>query len=436
MAALRAYLKPGDLLLVLIFVPLALSFDRLSARFGDDLGDSLLMVGRGCGILGLSMILTAGIVSIRIPRLDRAFGGLTRLWKLHHLLGFGGFVLVFVHVELIALSALPISRELPARVLFPALSSTSVWLGWLALLALTVFLAPSFKFFGPPRYQGWKLLHMIAAPTGLLLAVLHATGFGAQSTVWWVIGAMAVASVAWRRIGSRLTGRLPYTVVSIEKLAPDVVQISLQPERHALHYRPGQFIYMTPTDTGLQSGRLEEHPYSLSSSPHEGLLRLGIKDLGDASRSLQQLRPTTAVWIEGPYGDFFARHYPERGQLWLGGGIGITPMVGGARAIASEGNAGPGGVHLVYLADSMERAYYRTVLLDCVRQAEGLELTEHYFSSEGPLTPAFLEKHCPDFREREAYLCGPPPMLAYLRRVLKSEGITGSRIHSEEFTFL
>ncbi len=394
------------------------------------------MVGRGCGILGLSMILTAGIVSVRIPRLDRAFGGLTRLWKLHHLLGFGGFVLVFAHVELIALSALPISRDLPARTLFPSLSSTSVWLGWLGLLALTIFLAPSFKFFGPPRYQGWKLLHMIAAPSALLLAVLHATGLGPQSSVWWVFGGMAVVSVVWRRVGSKLVGRQPYTVVGVERLAPDVVEITLRPERRALHFRAGQFIYMTPTDPSLQAGHLQEHPFSLSSSPDDGLLRVGIKDLGDASHAYQQLSPKTAVWIEGPYGDFFARSYPDRAQIWLGGGIGITPMVGGARGTASRMDAESGGVHLIYLADSLDRAYYRTALLDCVRQAVGLEVTEHYFSQDGPVSAAFLEKHCPDFREREAYLCGPPPMLAYLRRVLKSEGVPGSRIHSEEFTFL
>lgn len=59
-------------------------------------------------------------------------------------------------------------------------------------------------------------------------------------------------------------------------------------------------------------------------------LRFGIKDLGDASHALQTVTPETRVLIEGPYGEFFERRFPQRDMLWLGGGIGITPFVGGA----------------------------------------------------------------------------------------------------------
>ncbi len=436
MSTFRAYIKPGDPLFLAVLIPLALAWSRLSHRFGDDLGDSLLTVGRAAGILGLTMILTAGILSVRVPKIDRAFGGLTRLWKLHHMLGFAGFVLVLVHVELVAISALPISRELPAQILFPSLSSTSVWFGWLALIGLTVFLAPSFKFFGPPRYQGWKLIHMVTAPSALLLAVLHATGLSPQPDVWWVIGALAVVSVGWRRVGSRLAGRLQYTVEGVVSLAPDIVEISLRPTGRTLHYQAGQFVYVTPTDPSLTAGRLEEHPFSIASSPDDEVLRIGIKALGDASHALQALSPGSTVWIEGPYGDFFGRNFPERGELWLGGGIGITPMVGGARALVTAGAASSNSVFLFYLADSAERAYYRKVLLDCAEEAATLELIEHYFSQEGVMTAEFIAKHCPDFREREVYLCGPLPMLAHFRRILKDHGVPGSRIHSEEFTFL
>jgi predicted ferric reductase len=435
--SLRAYLKPGDfLLLALVFAPLLLAESRLSPMIGDDVGDSLLAVGRASGILGLSMILLAGCLSVRLPGFDALFGGLTRLWKLHHLLGFGGFVLVFAHVELLAISALPISRELPARILFPSSSSTSTWIGWLALVALTIFLVPSFKFFGPPRYQGWKFVHMVAAPSALCLAFVHAVELSPDESVWWGLGFLAAGSVAWRRVGSKLVGRLLYKVDGVENLAPDVVEISLRPVRHGLHFEAGQFVYVTPTDRQLEFGLHEEHPFSLSSAPRDERIRLGIKDLGDATHALQRLHLDSVVWVEGPYGKFFARDFPRRGQLWLGGGIGITPMVGGARAMAASGTAPPGGVHLFYLADSAERAYYLPSLFDCARRAEGLQLTQHYFTKEGVMTAGFLARHCPDFVEREVYVCGPQPMLAHLRCLLKKQGVPGARIHSEEFTFL
>ena len=42
------------------------------------------LAGRVCGAAGLACLLLAGAISVRVPGFDRAFGGLTRLWKLHH----------------------------------------------------------------------------------------------------------------------------------------------------------------------------------------------------------------------------------------------------------------------------------------------------------------------------------------------------------------
>lgn len=428
---------PGDLLiLALVLAPTALVWSRLSRSFGDDVGTSLLAIGRGAGIFGLALALVAGAASVRLPHFDGLFGGLTRLWKLHHTLAFFGFLLVLFHTWLIGFSALPISRDLPAKILFPSLSSTATWLGWLAVLAMLAFLAPSFKFFGHPDYQKWKWLHMAAAPAALLLAFLHVRSMAPESGVWWLLGGLAAGSVGWRRVGSRLVARRSYTVSAVEPLARDVVEISLRADGRRLAYKPGQFVYLTPAGHELSAGRGEEHPFSLSSAPQEEMLRLGIKDLGNASHALQSLTPGARVQVEGPFGSFFERTFPDRGQVWLGGGIGITPIVGAVRSLSHAGVAPAGGVHVFYLADSRERAYYRDALLAATDGTRGLTVTEHYFSREGAMTPEFLARHCPDFATREAYICGPPAMLAHLRRVLRRSGVPGARIRSEEFTFL
>jgi predicted ferric reductase len=436
MSVIRTWLKPGDLLLLaLLLAPLALSWTRLTETIGEDTSDSLAALARVSGVLGLAMILLAGALSVRVPGFDRAFGGLTRLWQVHHFLGFGGLVLVMAHVLLLAASALPISRTLPVEVLFPSLDSVDVWLGWLALAALMIFLAPSFKFFGPPDYQRWKWLHIITAPTALVLALAHTLLLTPDAAAWWAIGGLAVASVVWRRVGSRLISRQPYTITAVQPLAADVVEISLRPEGRAIGYAPGQFVYLTPNDPALAAGRNEEHPYTISSAPGDSL-RLGIKDLGDATHALQNVAVGTRVWIEGPYGDFLARLFPQRGQLWLGGGIGITPFVGGARALKQAQSAPTESVHLVYLADSRERAYYREEIEAAAKDTAGLDVTEHYFQKEGPISAEFLAQNCPDFAQREVYICGPAPMLAHLRRLLRKQGVSRVRIHCEEFALL
>ena len=51
-----------------------------------------------------------------------------------------------------------------------------------------------------------------------------------------------------------------------------------------------------------------------------------IKGLGDYTRRLpKQLFPGQMVTVEGPYGRFDFRGDCPR-QLWLAGGIGITPL--------------------------------------------------------------------------------------------------------------
>jgi predicted ferric reductase len=433
----RSWLKPGDVVVALtVLAPLIVAWPRLAPFFGPDPANWVTGIVRATGILGLAMILVAGALSARLPRIDRWFGGLTRLWQLHHLLGFGGLILILLHVLALAFGGLQISLFLAVATLFPPLADIEVWIGWLALAGLLVFLAPSFKFFGQPHYQTWKLLHSVVAPATLVMALLHALPFSIQSASWWVLGALAVGSVVWRQIGARLVVRRAYAVASTDQLTDDVVELTLKPEATSLQHLAGQFVFLTPTDSQLAAGRGEEHPYTLSSAPTEPALRIGIKNLGDASGAMLRIRPGTRVWVEGPYGRFLDRHHPDRAQLWLGGGIGITPFVGAARSMRGDPSLPAGSVHLVYLAQDESRAYYLAELQASAAATPGLVVTPHYFRDEGPISRDFLLRHCPDFAEREIYMCGPSEMTLHLRRLLRGQGVAGSRVHSEEFTFL
>lgn len=424
----------GDgLLVIAILLPLLVALPRLGWP-GDSVGAWLVWLGRGAGILGLSMMLATAAISIRIPGLDRWFGGLDRLWRIHRLLGFGAFVLIMLHVLALAFAVLPVSLQAAVATLFPPLSYTALWLGWLAWLTMVAFLAPTFDFFGRLHYQRWKRLHLLSA-AALVLALAHAIPLAGETWAWWMLGAAGLGAIVWRKLVSPWAARRPYRVESVAPLARGVVEIGLRPERRETAYEAGQFVYLTPLDETLSAGRGEEHPYTISSAPNDPLLRVGIKDLGDASHALQSVAIGSRVMIEGPYGDFFRRRFPERDALWLGGGIGITPFVGGARDIAGHGATG-GKVHLFYLASDGERAYYLDELKHIAQDNERFTVTAHFFRQEGPMSEAFLHAHCPDFVECEVYICGPPGMVDHLRRLLAGQGVPAARIHCEVFDFL
>ncbi|MDI5932723.1 ferredoxin reductase family protein [Halomonas kalidii] len=429
------YPKPGDIALVVaLLVPLVVVLPRLGWPGAEGAGAWLGWIGRTTGILGLAMLLLAAAVSIRLPGMDRWFGGLARLWHLHHWLGFGAFILVMIHALALGLAAVPLSLEVAVATLFPPVSHAAVWFGWLAWLAMVIFLAPTFDFFGRPHYQRWKRLHLVSA-AALVLGLGHALLLAGETALWWLLGLAGLAAIAWRKLVSPRVARHAYRIETVSPLARGVVELVLEPEGKGIEHEAGQFVYLTPLDETLTAGRGEEHPYTIASAPGDARLRIGIKDLGDASHALLGVTPGTRVLVEGPYGEFYGRRFPERDQLWFGGGIGISPFVGGAREIAERGLAG-GRVHLVYLANGPDRAYYLDELEAIGERVEGFTVTPHFYRELGPLTEAFLREHCSDFTEREIYLCGPPAMNAFLKQLLANQGIPASRLHSEVFDFL
>lgn len=435
---MRVLLKVGDYVLIAICIlPWLVALPRLGWPVGASVGDWLHWLGISSGILGLSTMLLAAAVSIRLPGFDRYFGGLARLWGIHRGLGFASFMLVMVHVLALGFSAASVSLTVAMATLFPPISHLSVWWGWFAWLAMLVFLAPTFNFFGSLNYQHWKSLHLLSA-FAVIAGLLHAFLLAPQQFVWWLLGAAAVGAIIWRKVLSPHFSRVPYRVESVTPLVNNVVEIALSPESTAINYQSGQFIYLTPLDKTLAAGGGEEHPYTIASAPSDDCLRIGIKALGDASGALQTVTLGSRVMIEGPYGDFYNRDYPARDQLWLGGGIGITPFVSGARHMeAQQASHRPqGNVQLLYLAKNAERAYYHTLFKHVSQLCEEFVYDVHYFQQEGPLTEAYLRAFCPDYAEREIYMCGPPGMNQHLRRLLIEQGIPTSRIHSEVFDFL
>ena len=66
------------------------------------------------------------------------------------------------------------------------------------------------------------------------------------------------------------------------------------------------------------------------------------------------------------------------------------------------------------------------------RRHRGYRLHEQITRRDGRITPAALEQLCPDWRERETFLCGPAGLLAAMREHWGRDG-DPKRLHSEHF---
>lgn len=400
-------------------------------------------LGRMTGISGLGFLLVSAGLSSRVPGFDRGFGGLTKLWQTHHVFGGIALLLLLAHPLLLAFARAQ-SPGAAGELLFPPLSAWAMWAGWGGLVLMILFLGPSFSFFGEPQYQRWKFIHKLAGPA-IVLALVHA--FALDRTipppldyvVWGSLAVLAMAALGYRWLFSRTHlpgtgGRLPYQVERVEPVCQGVVELSLKPLSRPLKYEAGQFVYLTPFDRTLKSGYREEHPFTLSSSPHESVLRITIKDLGDASRAIQNVQAGTEARVEGPYGAFFEPNDGHVSELWIAGGIGVTPFLGRARELRQQGSNI--NVCLVFCVQDEARALFREELTAIAAALPAFQFFMHYFYKEGPLSADFISARCSDFPSRRVYICGPTPLLVLARKVALQGGVSGASIHTEEFNLL
>jgi ferredoxin-NADP reductase len=159
---------------------------------------------------------------------------------------------------------------------------------------------------------------------------------------------------------------------------------------------------------------------------------MSVKAVGDYTARIRHLTPGTFVLLEGPLGAFTADDAADDKYLMVAGGIGITPI----RALVES--LAPAGLDIVLL-------YAARTADDLVFASELRALTPrcHFILSKGEpgrgyergrVDRTILERLVPDVQQREAFICGPPPMMEGVIGALRGLGVVRSRIHYERFT--
>ena len=136
--------------------------------------------------------------------------------------------------------------------------------------------------------------------------------------------------------------------------------------------------------------------------------------------------------LEGPLGAFTAGASIGRKYVMVAGGIGITPI----RALIESLAAGDRDVVLLYAARTVNDLVF-------ARELRALTPRCHFVLSQtantdngherGRIDTAMFERLVPDVQEREAFVCGPPPMMKGVIGALRASGVRRSRIHYERF---
>ena len=388
-------------------------------------------------LLGSFFAIVGLVLVSRISWVERSVGH-DRLVIWHRKLGPWSMYLVTIHVLLVLLGyagndRIKLGVELWRMIRrYPWMLPAFVAFIFFAMAGVTSYKKARAKM----SYETWWTIHLYTY-LAIALSFMHQVLTGPMfighplNKFYWeflYIGAGA-AIVIWRiaiPTFRSLIHNLRIEQVVVE--GPGVVSVIMHGRGlEKLNAQGGQFFSWRFMTTGHW---WMAHPYSLSAAPTANYMRVTIKDLGDHSKDVRNLKPGTRVFFEGPYGTFVAKASTRGHVVLIGGGVGITPL----RALMEELDPTK-AVDLIFRASRDEDLVLRKEL-DARADARGARV--HYLVGSRkihPMTAKYIMKFVPAFRDSDVYVCGPKPLVDAVHEAAVSCGIPKDRIHDEAFEF-
>lgn len=405
------------------------------------------------GVWSIGMMSLVMLLSLRRPWMERPLGGMDQVYRLHKWAGIAAVVTAVLHWG--AKESSGWIKDLWGTAGRPARDAVLSWavewrgvakdLGEWAFYALLVLVMLTLWQRLLP-YKPWRRLHRVMPVLYVLLA-FHS--FALMPLSFWQLP-MGVLMAALLTLGTvaalwSLTGRIGKgrnshmgQVHAVKLLGTEAGQDPLEvlcamPESWKGHH-PGQFVFAS--FDGLEG----PHPFTIASAPGScgktsdgrALLRLVIKPLGDYTRALHAvLQPGQAVRIEGPYGQFDGQGTSLRTQVWVAGGVGITPFLALLEA-RQKGLIKPENLQPAHLHYCTRNAAQDTLLARlhslCASAQPAVTLKVHDAAQGQYLRPAHLLEHGAAL---DIWLCGPAGLGQAIHQQARQQ--RGWRVHQEAF---
>jgi len=294
-------------------------------------------------------------------------------------------------------------------------------------------------------YETWQLWHSILAVVIVAAALLHAILVGNYLNtdwkvgVWIVYSAALVALLAWVRLVAPFQRyRRPWTVVRVQPEPDSTWTLVVAPVGHpGFTFMPGQYAWITVNRSPFT---ITNHPFSFSSSAERapGEVSLSIKARGDFTNTIKDIPPGSRVYMDGPHGVLSCDRYQGPGYVFIGGRVGVTPLLSMLRTLADRKDRRP--CSLILASADIDSIAFREDIEELER---GLDLTvvhvlrhppPDWTGETGYVTAETLERHLPTGHSRYTYfVCGPAEFMNEMERALVANGVPFENVHTERF---
>ncbi len=367
------------------------------------------------------------------PRyLEPLFGGLDRMYHFHRQLGMFALALILVHYF--------VTPDFQGKQLTSGLNSLAKeagewgFRGLLVLIAISLVKKIPFTKYEVP-YHLWRNSHRFIGIFFILIAfhqffIKRPAQFTATSLLanyLLFFAALGIGSYLWTQLGA-FTRRRTYTVSSVTRL-PAATVIEARPLNWAISAKPGQFGFLRSDRGGLR----EPHPFTIAGRKEDGSVRFAIKPLGDYTTALREkLEPGDRLHIEGGYGRFIHTRGGDK-QLWLAGGIGVTPFLAMAASLKPDEKR---RIHMVHCVRDGSEAVDAEILSAKAQEVANFSFSLHDSAVAGRIDAEKLAGGTPfDLNGADLWFCGPPPLREAIVAGLRKTGRKLRRVEYERFEF-
>jgi NAD(P)H-flavin reductase/ferredoxin len=226
------------------------------------------------------------------------------------------------------------------------------------------------------------------------------------------------------------------SVTAVERLCASAVALRGKLMRNAkLAFYAGQYVNLTVP------GTTHQRAYSMANPPEEPDALEFLVRLIEGGAMSEFLRagpaPGSVIALKGPHGVFYRRER-DAPMLMIAGGTGLAPMLSMLRQLAARGASrrriilcfGVTGADDLFGLDVLDRL--AETLPGLERRVAIMRPDDAWTGTRGVVTDLLRPDDVAS--GPDAYLCGPPPMIAAARGWLAAHGMPPAHVFAEEFT--
>jgi predicted ferric reductase len=203
-----------------------------------------------------------------------------------------------------------------------------------------------------------------------------------------------------------------------------------------MDFEAGQFAWITNESPFI----FRENPFSFSTNAdaNDNIIGFTIKELGDFTSAIKDMKPGDTIYVDGPYGTFSMDEHECKSMVFLAGGIGSAPVLGMLRTLADRQCEKP--LTFFYGNPTWESVIFREELAE-LEKTLNLKLVhvlerppEDWEGETGFINTAVLERHLPkDYLQAVYFICGPLPMIEAVEPCLHALEVPRAHIYSEQY---